>query len=495
MMDFPTFVALWNRVEGRTTPELHIMICRWLEAGWRGKDRRMLLLAFRNSGKSSLLALFITWALTENPALRVLILAAEQSLAEKLAANARALIERHPLAVAIRSGRKEAWAADRFTVARPGVLRDPSVLARGLMANITGVHADVIIADDVEVPNTTGTAEQRSALRRRLAELDFILEPGGGLLYAGTPHSFYSIYADQPRVETGEEEVFLKRFNRLTAPVVNANGASAWPERFPMREIEAIRRRAGPNRFRSQMLLQPVNPEDGRLDPALLRSYTGELDYSEAQKRPRLTIDGVEMVSASCWWDPAYGGHTKGDRSVVAAVFQDNEGGYWLHRVLYLSVEDDAAEDAATAQCHAVARFLAAHHLPSVTVEANGLGAFLPGLLRKALAETGVAATVRQVHSKQSKDDRILAAFDAPLAAGVIRAHASVLKTPFIPELREWRPGRNGRDDGLDAVAGAILAEPVRFGVPQFATGAKRRPAKDWRPGAGQFEADTRFTI
>lgn len=491
MTDFPTFVALWNRVEGRTIPDIHINISRWLEAGWCGHDRRMLLLAFRNSGKSTLLALFITWALAENPSLRVLILAAEQSLAEKLAANARALIERHPLAAAIRSGRKEAWAADRYTVTRPGVVRDPSVLARGLMANITGAHADLIIADDVEVPNTAGTADQRTALRRRLAELDFILEPGGGLLYAGTPHSFYSIYADEPRVEAGEEEAFLNHFNRLIVPVVNVDGASAWPERFPSTEIDAIRRRAGPNRFRSQMLLQPVNPEDGRLDPALLKSYVGELDYSEAQTRSRLTIDGVEMISASCWWDPAYGAHAKSDRSVVAAVFQDREGGYWLHRVLYITASAEMEEDAATAQCRAVAHFLAEHHLPSVTVEANGLGAFLPGLLRKALAETGVAAAVRQAHSKQSKDDRILAAFDAPLAAGVIRAHESVLKTPFIPELREWRPGRNGRDDGLDAVAGAILAEPVRFGAHTPA----RRPANDWRPGAGQFEADTGFNI
>lgn len=426
-----------------------------------------------------------------NPALRVLILAAEQSLAEKLAANARALIERHPLAAAIQPGRKEAWAADRFTVARSGVVRDPSVLARGLLANITGVHADLIIADDVEVPNTAGTAEQRTALRRRLAELDFILEPGGGLLYAGTPHSFYSIYAAEARAEAGEDEAFLNRFNRLTVPVIASNGASAWPERFPMTEIEAIRRRAGPNRFQSQMMLEPVNPEDGRLDPALLKTYEAEIDYTEAHQRPRLMIDGVQMASASCWWDPAYGAHERGDRSVVAAVFQDRDGGYWLHRMAYLTAANSVGEDAATAQCQAVAQFLAAHHLPSVTVEANGLGAFLPGLLRKAVREAGLAAAVRESHSRQSKDDRILAAFDAPLAAGVIRVHASVLKTPFIPELREWRPGRNGRDDGLDAAAGAILAEPVRFG----AAPASRRPPEDWRPGAGQFEADTRFTI
>ena len=36
-------------------------------------------------------------------------------------------------------------------------------------------------------------------------ELDLILVPGGMQLYVGTPHSYYSIYADTPRKEVGED--------------------------------------------------------------------------------------------------------------------------------------------------------------------------------------------------------------------------------------------------------------------------------------------------
>jgi hypothetical protein len=54
--------------------------------------------------------------------------------------------------------------------------------------------------------------------------------------------------------------------------------------------------------------------------------------------------------------------------------------------------------------------------------------------------------------------------------------------------MREWRPGGGGRDDGLDAVAGCLLSEPVRFGPPE--TNAKR---KDWRPGAAGHAAKTEF--
>ncbi|WP_154667232.1 hypothetical protein [Niveispirillum irakense] len=34
------------------------------------------------------------------------------------------------------------------------------------------------------------------------------------------------------------------------------------------------------------------------------------------------------------------------------------------------------------------------------------------------------------------------------------------MDSPLLTEMREWQPRGKGRDDGLDAVAGAILACP-----------------------------------
>ena len=97
-------------------------------------------------------------------------------------------------------------------------------------------------------------------------------------------------------------------------------------------------------------------------------------------------------------------------------------------------------------------------------LETNGLGRFLPGLLRRELATAQVGCAVVEKISRQNKDQRILDAFDVPLAAGALHAHRSVWDTPFITEMREWQPSRNGRDDGLDAVAGCLLSQPVRLG-------------------------------
>jgi hypothetical protein len=79
--------------------------------------------------------------------------------------------------------------------------------------------------------------------------------------------------------------------------------------------------------------------------------------------------------------------------------------------------------------------------------------------------------------SHRTKDQRILDAFDPLLAAGALRAHAAVWSTRFVEEMREWRPGRRCRDDGLDAVSGCLLSEPVR--LRRCAPGRRR----DWRPG------------
>src|SRR3546814_3301944 len=56
-----------NREQGQGTPALHVRIARWLDARWREGDRRLLLLAFRNSGKSTLLGLFVVWLLHRDP--------------------------------------------------------------------------------------------------------------------------------------------------------------------------------------------------------------------------------------------------------------------------------------------------------------------------------------------------------------------------------------------------------------------------------------------
>ena len=272
-----------------------------------------------------------------------------------------------------------------------------------------------------------------------------------------------------------------------------SQGQSRWPERFPLQKIESIRKRSGPNKFKSQMLLQPVDIAEGRLNPDLLKSYAGEIAYSEQNGEAVLMLEGRRLVSATCWWDPSFGAPERGDRSVVACVFTSDDGGYWLHRMGYLTFDPALLGEVSEAQqlCRQVVQFARDVLVPSVTVETNGLGKFLPTLLRREFDAQGVACGVIETYATTAKERRILEGFDAPLAAGRLYVSDAVRTTPFINEMREWRPGSRAPDDGLDAVAGCLLSEPVRLPRNPNALAKVARPA--WSGGGTAFQARTHF--
>lgn len=487
--DFGVFLALWNAAQNHSTPAFHFRIAIWLQKCWALGHRRLLLQAFRASGKSTLVGIFCAWMLWRDPDMRILVLSAESALAEKMVRAIRKIIERHPLTKDLRPANPDQWAADSFTIQRKNVSRDPSVLARGLYANLTGARADIIICDDVEVPNTCDTADKRKKLRERLSENDFILTPGGLMLYIGTPHSYHTIYSAKPRLELGEDRPFLDGFKRLSLPIIGKDGNCAWPERYDKAEIERLRLSSGPSRFASQMMLTPINVAAARLDPALLHPYDEEIRYAEIQRNMVLSIGGRKLVSASAWWDPAFGTGS-GDASVLAVAFTDEEGELYLHRLIYIRVEPAKGEDEATQQCRSVAETARSLYLPSVAVETNGIGKFLPAILRRELAQAGVPCAVLEQHTARNKQMRILESFETVMAARSLHVHASVYKTPFITEMSEWRPdGKNMKDDGLDAAAGAIGLEPVRLARSYCTKG------KTWSGSGSGHAAVTDFDV
>jgi hypothetical protein len=302
-------------------------------------------------------------------------------------------------------------------------------------------------------------------------------------LYVGTPHTFYSIYAKKPRAEIGEVTPFLDGYTRLEIPLIDAQGQSAWIEKFSLEDIARYKKAAGPNKFASQMLLEPTNIAESRLNPKQLNFYDCGLAYVKEIKR--LEINNREMVSVSAWWDPSFG---EKDSSVLAVVFTDAEGFYWLHTLEYIQYDNFDPADNATQQCRKVVFLAKLLMLPSITLESNGIGKFLPQILKRELAKAKVNCAVQEVHSNRAKDMRILEAFDAVLAARALWVNENIKKTPFLGEMAEWAPGRRNRDDGLDAVAGALTQAPVRLA--RLSNTGQRQ---DWMKGGKQHTAETDF--
>lgn len=194
MTVYRQFLDSWNAVINMTTPNHHYLMMDFLTGICDNGSRRGLLMAFRHSGKSTLVGIFAACTLFLRPETRVLILSAETHLATRMVMHIRNILENHPWCQDMIPKNKREWAENKITINRPVGIREPSVVCQGVYGNITGMRADLIICDDVEVPNTCNTARKRAALRDRLRELDFILAPNGAMVYIGTPHTLDTIY-------------------------------------------------------------------------------------------------------------------------------------------------------------------------------------------------------------------------------------------------------------------------------------------------------------
>lgn len=191
---FYNFLDAWNQVLGLTTPTHHRKIIEFLFSVLMSAPHRGLLMAFRHSGKSTVVGIFIACVLYMRPQTRVLVLSAESGLSSRMVSHIRDILENHPWCTDLIPTNRREWASGRITINRPPGIREPSVICQGIYGNITGMRADLIICDDVEVPNTSNTPQKRENLRERLRELDFILSPSGAIIYIGTPHTQDTIY-------------------------------------------------------------------------------------------------------------------------------------------------------------------------------------------------------------------------------------------------------------------------------------------------------------
>ncbi|MEZ5857595.1 MAG: hypothetical protein R3D28_01070 [Geminicoccaceae bacterium] len=119
----------------------------------------------------------------------------------------------------------------------------------------------------------------------------------------------------------------------------------------------------------------------------------------------------------------------------------DRFGRYWLHAVRYLLFspkELDEVDEATQLTRQAIA-FAAALHQTRLFIETNGIGRFLPGLVRRELRGRSCNLTLVERHSTRSKAQRILQALDPILA---VATSWSTSRLPRVASSRKCVSGR-----------------------------------------------------
>jgi hypothetical protein len=189
--DFRVFLlAIWVHLGLPAPTPIQYDIARFIQLG----PKRMIVMAFRGVGKSWITSAFVCWLLLNNPQLKILVVSASKERADAFSIFTKRLINEVPMLQHLRAGENQRDSNIAFDVGPATAAHAPSVKSIGITGQLTGSRADVIVADDVEVPKNSATQIQRDKLSGLVKEFDAVLSPGGRIVYLGTPQTEMSLY-------------------------------------------------------------------------------------------------------------------------------------------------------------------------------------------------------------------------------------------------------------------------------------------------------------
>lgn len=192
--DFVFFLfVLWKALSLPSPTRCQIDIARKVS---NGGNRRFILQAFRGVGKSFLLCAFVVWKLWNNPDLKFMIVSASKERADANSIFIKRIIDLMPQLQELKPKQGQRDAVISFDVGPAKPDHSPSVKSVGITGQLTGSRADILIADDVEVPNNSATQAARDRLSELVKEFDAILKPGGTIIYLGTPQNEMTLYRE-----------------------------------------------------------------------------------------------------------------------------------------------------------------------------------------------------------------------------------------------------------------------------------------------------------
>ena len=153
--------------------DIHKEVFKWLSK--EHQDLNQLILLPRGHLKSHCMAVWCTWWVTKHPDTTILYISATSTLAEDQLYAIKGILDSEihrrywPEMIKPDEGKREKWSATAISLDHPKRklegIRDATIRTAGLTTNTTGWHADVIVPDDVVVPDNAYTEEGRRKCR------------------------------------------------------------------------------------------------------------------------------------------------------------------------------------------------------------------------------------------------------------------------------------------------------------------------------------------
>jgi phage terminase large subunit-like protein len=345
--DLLTFVKVVapHRVLGAVHEELF----RWWTR--EGSKENQLVLLPRDHQKSAMVAYRVAWYITNNPETTILYVSATSTLAEKQLKSIKDILTSDiyrylwPEMVNVNEGKRERWSVDEISVDHPKRrdegIRDATVRAAGITANVTGLHCNIAVLDDVVVPDNAYSEIGRSQVRSFYSQLSSIETTGAKEWCVGTRYHPADLYRDMMEMaeiyydEDLQEDVEIPVYE-VFERVVETHGEFLWPKQrrsdgkvFGFDERELARKKAkylDITQFYSQYYNNPNAIELSVIDKSRFNYY----DRSKVENISGVWYIGNKALTVYASMDFAYSISNSSDYTVICVVGVDDDSNYYV---------------------------------------------------------------------------------------------------------------------------------------------------------------------
>ena len=271
LKDFRNFLyVVWKHLNLPDPTPLQYDIADFMQHG----PKRSLIMAFRGVGKSWICSAYAVHQLLLDPTKNILVVSASKNRADDFSTFTLKIIHDIPVLQGLIPKKDQRFSKIAFDVGPAPAAHAPSVKSLGISSQLTGSRADIIIADDIEVPNNSATQGMRDKLDEQVKEFEAILKPldSSRILFLGTPQCEDSIYNKlrergyNARIWTSEypsKDLVVKNYDSDVAPFITERitkesiGTSTEPSRFSDMDLEERKLSYGRTGYALQFMLNP----------------------------------------------------------------------------------------------------------------------------------------------------------------------------------------------------------------------------------------------
>lgn len=485
MNDLAFFAKLVN--PGYMYGQIHLDIFKWLEeytlyGRGDGLTANKLIMLPRAHLKSHIVATWAAWLIVRHPEVTILYVSATSGLAEtqlsaiKNILTSTTFMRYFPEYIRQEEGKRAKWNSSTIIIdhkqrKKEGV-RDATIETAGLTTNTTGWHADVIIADDLVVPENAYTEDGRESVVRKSSQFTSIRNAGGFTLACGTryhPNDIYATWKTQEYEVYDDEDQVIGRQNvwNIVEHAVEDNGLFLWPRTIRPEDNKAFgfgaqvlaRIKAeyeDRTQFYAQYYNNPNDPGSNRISREKFQYY----DKKFLQQKNGYWYFKSKRMNVYAAIDFAFSTAKAADDTAIVVVGIDSDG------IIYVLDIDVFKTDRISVYFEHIAHLHSKWEFSKLRAETTVAQAIIVRDLKDKMREQGLSLTIdefRPSRKEGTKEERIASILEHRYDSGDIFHFKGGYTDVLEEQLVLARPPHDDIKDSLaSAVSIAVKPKGIR---------------------------------